>query len=255
MTSISPVTTDQIRGVLLDIEGTVTPIAFVHEVLFPYARACVRDYLTAHYHSPEVKADVAKLRAEHSADVAQNLSPPDLVEGSADLEIDSIVSYVNWLIDRDRKSTGLKSLQGKIWEEGYAEGSLKAPLFADVAIAMKRWQSAGVKISIFSSGSTLAQRLLFAHTNAGDLTSLIDSYFDTSVGTKGNRESYRKIASSLNLPVNALLFISDVVAELNAASEGGMQTLLCIRPGNQSQRNDSRHRTIQGFDEVLIFEE
>lgn len=251
MTPISPVTTEQIRGVVLDIEGTVTPIAFVHEVLFPYARARARDYLTAHYHSPEVKADIAKLRAEHSADVAQNLSPPDLVEGSAEVEIASIVSYVNWLIDRDRKSTGLKSLQGKIWKEGYVEGTLKAPLFADVAIAMKRWQSAGVKISIFSSGSTLAQRLLFAHTNAGDLTSIIVSYFDTSVGAKGDSGSYRKIASSLKLPPEELLFISDVVAELDAASQAGMKTLLCLRPGNQPQRDASRHHSVQDFDEVL----
>ena len=262
MTSIPPaneapmssLTSEQIRGVLLDIEGTVTPISFVHDVLFPYARARVRDYLAGHYQSTEVIADVAKLRTEHSADVEQNLNPPPLNPGSRDTEIDAIVSYVSWLIDRDRKSTGLKSLQGKIWKEGYLNGELNAPLFVDVPQAMRRWRRAGLKISIFSSGSSLAQQLLFAHTNSGDLTSLIESYFDTSVGAKGASESYRKISSSLKLPPSWLLFISDVVAELDAARETGMQTLLCIRPGNDPQRDAYGHHSIQDFDEVLIFE-
>ena len=248
-------TSRDVRGVILDIEGTVTPIAFVHEVLFPYARTHLRDYLKAHSQSDEVLADITKLRAEHSVDVKQNLSPPALATEPTDAEIDSIVSYVNWLIDRDRKSTGLKSLQGKIWQEGYVKGALQAPLFADVPTAMRRWRSAGLKVSIFSSGSSLAQQLLFAHTNAGDLTSLIDNYFDTTIGAKGASDSYQTIASSLELPAKALLFISDVVTELDAARDAGMQTLLCIRPGNAPQADEHGHRSILSFDGVLMFEQ
>ena len=248
-------TSRKVRGVLLDIEGTVTPIAFVHEVLFPYARAHLRDYLTAHYQSDEVLADIAELRAEHCVDVEQNLNPPALQSKPTDAEINSMVSYVNWLIDRDRKSTGLKSLQGKIWQEGYANGALQAPVFADVATAMRRWQDAGLRVSIFSSGSSLAQQLLFAQTNAGDLTRLIDGYFDTTMGAKGATESYRAIATSLVLPAEALLFISDVVTELDAARDAGMQTHLCIRPGNPPQGDAHGHPSIQSFDEVLFEQE
>jgi len=214
---------DQVRGILLDIEGTTTPIAFVHEVLFSYARAHARDFLTQD--SDEVRADIALLREEHAADKSNNLQPPE-----------SIPDYIDWLIDRDRKSTALKSLQGKIWRQGYLDGSLKSQVFADVAPAFERWRRAGLKIGIFSSGSVLAQQLLFAHTDAGDLTGFIDDYFDTNVGKKGDAESYRKIATAMDLEPSEILFISDVVAELEAAQESGMKTLLSIRPGNSPQK-------------------
>ena len=240
-----------IRCVLLDIEGTVTPIAFVHEVLFPYARSRVKDFLVSNLENAEVKADVAKLCEEHAVDCAQQHDPPLLYEGPIEAKVDSLTTYVHWLIDRDRKSTGLKSLQGKIWKEGYLDGSLKATLFDDVAPAMKRWRDAGLRINIFSSGSVLAQQLLFAHTNAGDLTNLIDNYFDTTVGPKAAEESYRKIAASLNVSTGAVLFISDVLGELNAAAIAGLPTLLCERPGNQPQPDHS-HRVIETFDGLLL---
>ena len=227
---------DQVRGILLDIEGTTTPIAFVHEVLFSYARAHARDFLRNNQDSDEVRADVALLREEHAADESNNLQPPE-----------SIADYIDWLIDRDRKSTGLKSLQGKIWRQGYLDGTLKSQVFADVAPAMERWHAKGLRISIFSSGSVLAQQLLFAHTDAGDLTKFIDDYFDTNVGKKGEAESYRKIAAALNLQASEILFISDVVAELEAAKEAGMATLLSVRPGNSPQEWPE---VIRSFDEV-----
>lgn len=227
---------DQVRGILLDIEGTTTPIAFVHEVLFSYARAHAREFLGNNQDSNEVRADVALLREEHAADVSNNLQPPE-----------SIADYIGWLIDRDRKSTGLKSLQGKIWRQGYLDGSLRSQVFADVAPAFERWRAAGLKISIFSSGSVLAQQLLFAHTDAGDLTKFIDDYFDTNVGKKGEAESYRKIAGAMDLKTGEILFISDVVAELEAAKEAGMDTLLSIRPGNSPQEWP---QVIRSFDEI-----
>ena len=259
---ISSLATEGIRGVLLDIEGTTTPIAFVHEVLFSYARSQVRNFLTKHFGSAELLADLQQLGEEHATDVKHGLHPPALVnidgevdldvDGPRDAEIDSLAEYVSWLIERDRKSTGLKSLQGKIWEEGYIDGTLKAELFAEVAPALERWRHAGLKISIFSSGSSLAQKLLFAHTAAGDLTGFIDNYFDTTVGSKTDVASYRRIASALNLPAQNILFISDVVPELDAAGAGGMQTLLCIRPGNPPQPFAERYKRIWDFDEIQI---
>jgi enolase-phosphatase E1 len=245
---ISSPTAKPIRSILLDIEGTTTPIAFVHEVLFSYARSQVRNYLREHSNDAEAQVDLAKLRDEHAADLTQNLSPPELVVGEA--EIDSFVSYIHWLIDRDRKSTGLKSLQGRIWKQGYVEGTLKAALFADVLPAFERWRRKSLKISIFSSGSVLAQQLLFAHTEVGDLTGFIDNYFDTTVGAKAEVESYRRIASALGLPATEVLFISDVVGELDAASTAGMQTLLSVRPGNPAQPCPERHPNIQSFDDI-----
>jgi enolase-phosphatase E1 len=246
----SSLTSPGIRSVLLDIEGTVTPIAFVHEVLFPYARSHLKNYLAAHLESAETLADLAALRDEHALDVQQELSPPALVDRPANAVIDSVVSYVHWLIDRDRKSVGLKSLQGKIWKQGYLDGTLRAPLFADVLSALKRWQGAGLRIAIFSSGSIFAQKLLFAHTDRGDLTELIDAYFDKSNGSKTAVESYRRIAAELGLVPEEILFISDVVAELDAARSAGLQTLLCIRPGNQSQAGAERHQIIHSFDQI-----
>jgi len=226
-----------LRAILLDIEGTTTPIAFVHKVLFSYAREQAKEFLTNNFASEEVQADIALLREEHASDVSNELQPP-LLTG----DVDSIVAYVEWLIARDRKSTGLKSLQGKIWRQGYVDGSLKAQVFADVAPAFERWHSAGLSINIFSSGSVLAQQLLFAHTDAGDLTRFIDNYFDTNIGKKAEAESYRRIAAALNLAPEQIIFISDVIAELDAAHEAGMKTLLALR---------THHRTIRSFDELL----
>jgi enolase-phosphatase E1 len=245
-------TSSLIRAVLLDIEGTTTPIAFVHEVLFSYARSHVAQFLSEHFGSADVAADLAQLRAEHAGDLRQHPQPPALVTGSRKGEIESIVAYVNWLIDRDRKSPGLKSLQGKIWKQGYVDGILKSQIFADVAPAFERWRRAGLQISIFSSGSVLAQKLLFAHTEAGDLTGFIGNYFDTTVGSKTEVQSYQRIAAGLDLATSEVLFISDVAVELAAASGAGMQTLLCVRPGNQPQSLTDAYQIIRSFNDISI---
>jgi enolase-phosphatase E1 len=225
-----------IRAILLDIEGTTTPIAFVHEVLFSYARDHVKEFLA----SNAATDDVARLREEHEADVSKGLQPPAL-----------LAEYVEWLIARDRKSTGLKSLQGKIWRQGYTDGTLQSQVYADVAPAFERWHARGLSINIFSSGSVLAQQLLFAHTTAGDLTKFIDQYFDTNVGKKGDTESYRKITGALNVRASEVLFISDVVAELDSANQAGMETLLSIRPGNPPQERAEQYRAIHTFEKLF----
>lgn len=239
-----------IRGVVLDIEGTTTSISFVYDELFPYSRTHVRDYLAHYLDTDEVRADIQLLREQHSKDVSDGKQPPSLAEPGTPGELDSLDSYVNWLIDLNSKTTGLKSLQGKIWQEGYANGTLRSHVFPDVAPALARWRAAGVSIHIFSSGSTLAQQLLFQHTQSGDLTPFIDSYFDTSVGKKGEAESYRRIAENIGVPPEELLFVSDIVTELAAAREAGMKTVLSIRPGNQPQESANRYRSINSFAEL-----
>lgn len=251
MTSNLP--TASIRGVLLDIEGTTTPISFVHVVLFSYARKALKDYLTAQWNSPDLVHDVARLREEHAADIQQQLNPPRIGQGTEPDAIASLVAYLNWLMDRDRKSPALKALQGKIWRQGYRDGVLVAEIFDDVAPALRRWRNDGLRINIFSSGSVLAQQLLFAHTQAGDLTSLIDSYFDITSGPKTEVKSYQRIAESIRLPVQDIVFISDVVAELDAAQGAGMQTLLCVRPGNVPQPSAVQYHVVHSF-ENLHFE-
>lgn len=241
---------ENLSAILLDIEGTTTPIAFVFDVLFPFARTRVRAYLAEHFELPAVQADLARLREEHQGDVLENLNPPDLIAGSDERAIDSLVAYVHWLMDRDRKTTGLKALQGKIWQAGYRDSRLQSQVFPDVPPAFARWREAGLNLSIFSSGSILAQQLLFAHTAAGDLTKFLDSYFDTTSGPKAAVESYQRIARELRREAREVLFISDVVGELDAAQLAGMKTLLCLRPGNHQQSEQHTHPGIETFAEI-----
>lgn len=242
---------DGMRGVVLDIEGTTTSISFVYDELFNYSRTHVRDYLARNFETDAIRADVQLLREEHAKYVRESKQPPPpLAEPGSPTEIDALVAYVNWLIDLNSKATGLKSLQGKIWHEGYANGTLRSHVFPDVAPALARWRVAGLSISIFSSGSALAQQLLFRHTEAGDLTPYIRNYFDTTVGKKGEAESYRRIAESNGLRPEEMLFVSDIVAELAAAREAGMKVVLSIRPGNQPQESAAQYPSIHSFDEL-----
>jgi len=239
------------RAVLLDIEGTTTPISFVHDVLFTFAREHVRDYLIRHSGVAEVQEDIAGLFREHSLDQQRGDQPPQIDDGSS--SIDTLVAYVDWLIKRDRKSPALKSLQGKIWEQGYRGGSLKAPLFDDVVPNLRRLRRLGLRTAIFSSGSVFAQKLLFAHTDTGDHSDLIDEYFDTGVGSKVSSSSYGEIARRLQLLPTEVTFVSDVTNELAAARDAGMSTLLCLRPGNQPQSTAEQFQVIHSFSEIPKF--
>lgn len=235
----------EVRALLLDIEGTTTPIPFVHETLFQFARAHLRAFLDEHQSSETVMEIVRRLRVEYEQDDEQ---PPPW-RGSAD-DLDSAAAYAEWLMDRDRKSPALKALQGEIWDRGYRSGLLRGHLFDDVRPAFERWTSRGLALHIFSSGSVLAQRWLFATSNAGDLTSFITRCFDTAVGPKVDPASYRRIADALTLRPGALLFISDVARELDAARAAGLHTLLIERPGNAPPPSSHVHPTISSFDEV-----
>jgi len=223
------------RAILLDIEGTTTPVAFVYEVLFPYARKNLEDYVRAHSRGPGLEADLARLSIEQAADPEQTDASP--------------IEYLLWLMDRDRKSTALKAIQGKIWEDGYRSGSLQGSVYDDVPRAFERWTREERRIAIFSSGSVLAQRLLFSHTPFGDLMSFIEEYFDTTVGSKKEAESYTKISRGLRLEASEILFVSDVVDELEAAKAAGMETALCVR--SPSKDSPQWLRTIHSFDELM----
>ena len=229
-----------VRGVLLDIEGTTTPVSFVYDVLFPYAREHLSTFVAARQGQGDLDEVVHLLEQEWVDDVAGGTHPPPLHSSH------SIVDYANWLMQQDRKSPGLKRLQGQIWEVGYADGSLHGEVYPDVPPALARWRDAGLDIAIYSSGSVLAQRLLFSTTAYGDLTRFIGQYFDTAVGPKREAESYERIAATMSLPPANILFVSDVTAELEAARAVGMQAILCSREAGTSVAD-----AVHSFDEII----
>ena len=241
---------ENVRALLLDIEGTTTPVEFVYEVLFPFARRHVEQFVHERRGSAEVRADIEGLRAEHRAEVEKGDQPPQWREDSAGSESESALGYVRWLMDRDRKSTALKSLQGKVWEAGYLSGRLRGEVYPDVPPAFARWREQGRGIYIFSSGSVLAQKLLFGHTTVGDLTGYISGYFDTNTGSKTSADSYRSICAGMRLPAAEVLFISDVSAELSAAREAGLRTALCVRPG-AIETESATHQMVRTFDAIF----
>jgi len=242
---------EPVSAFVLDIEGTTTPINFVYEVLFRFARAQFESFLTKHKQDADVLRDLESLREQWSADRRDGLNPPPLEsEPASNKYLESAVGYLRWLMDQDRKSTPLKSLQGRIWREGYERRELRSVVFEDVPRAFERWHSAGKAIYIYSSGSVLAQKLLFANTGHGDLTAYLSGYFDTNVGPKSDSESYARIIADIGRAERECVFISDVDFELDAASQAGMQTLLCMRPGNRPVAYAARFNAVASFDVI-----
>jgi enolase-phosphatase E1 len=243
-----PFDSPEIRAILLDIEGTTTPIDFVFKTLFPFASARVEDFLRSHVQDAEIAELLEELRKSHRVEVANGA--PAWTDGTNEEKIASGSRYLYWLIARDSKITPLKTLQGKIWEEGFRSGELKGEIYPDVAPAFARWKVQGRRIAIFSSGSVLAQKLLFSHSAAGDLSSFLDGYFDTTTGSKREAESYKKIAGAIGVQPTEILYVSDVGEELDAAQAAGMNTAHSLRPGIAALEN-LKHREIRSFDEIL----
>lgn len=240
----------QIRVILLDIEGTTTPIDFVYKTLFPFASRRLESFLREHIQDPEILSLIRELRVQHDVDERNGLQPPSWMDDSEEARLRSSVAYGLWLIARDSKCTPLKSLQGKIWQQGFTSGELRGEVFPDVPLAFERWRKQGKIIGIYSSGSVLAQQLLFRTTISGDLTSYISAFFDTRVGAKTEQESYKRIAASLSSAPQHFLFISDATKEIEAARSAGMQALLCERdPGSASYR--SQREAIHSFDNLI----
>ena len=228
------------RAIVLDVEGTTTPIEFVYAVLFPYAREHAPAYLQREGNSDALRPAIDRLYAEQRDDLARGLQPPE-----------PLVEYIGWLMDQDRKSPGLKALQGLIWRQGFESGELHGQVYPDVPLAFERWRRLGLEIYIYSSGSVLAQQLLFGSTAGGDLKRYLNGYFDTGVGPKTSAASYRAIARTVHAEPTAVLFVSDVVAELDAAREAGFQTSLCVRESGHDTSTAGRHSMIRSFDEIL----
>jgi enolase-phosphatase E1 len=220
-----------IRALVTDIEGTTTSIAFVKDVLFPHARARLPAFVRANARDPEVRRLLDALPAGAADDEAR---------------IALLVRY----IDEDRKDTILKDLQGRVWRDGYTSGAFVSHLYPEVAAALRRWRGAGVELHVFSSGSVEAQRLLFGHTAAGDLTPLFSGWFDTTTGKKNDPASYRAIADAMKLPPEEVGFLSDTPAELDAAREAGFSTWWVCRDGSAGA--DTGHRRVTSFDDVSI---
>ncbi|CAJ2506993.1 Uu.00g081790.m01.CDS01 [Anthostomella pinea] len=225
-----------VKVVLLDIEGTICPISFVKDVLFPYALNVLPETLETQWDDPKF----AKYR---------DAFPPEHASSK-----EALASHVRDLMAKDVKIAYLKSLQGYLWEEGYASGDLKAPLFPDVPAKLSEWHAKGLKIMIYSSGSVPAQKLLFKHTDAepSDFTPLISDWFDTvTAGLKTETGSYEKIAGNHpEIPVGEWLFLSDNVKEVDAAISAGMQSIVVQRPGNAELPSEVRSRLpiIETFD-------
>jgi enolase-phosphatase E1 len=227
------------RGVLTDIEGTTTPLSFVLDVLFPYARrrldaACASG-------EPRFAEVLRLLRQDYEEEKRSGADLPELGNGAP---------YAHWLMDRDRKSPGLKKLQGLLWEDGYRTGELKGAVYPDVAEALRTWKERGLGIRVFSSGSVLAQKLLFGHSDQGDLLPFFDGFHDTGTGAKQNPSSYTAIARAFGLPPCDILFLSDVTAELDAARTAGLQTGLFLRPGNRPAEANG-HPVLRSFTELI----
>ncbi len=216
-------------AVLTDIEGTTTPIAFVRDTLFPFARARMAAFLAAHAGDPEVAAELAEIRR--------------LAPGVPELE-----TLLHWM-DQDAKVTPLKSLQGMIWRQGYLDGALKGEVYPDVAPSLRRWEKGGVRLFVYSSGSVAAPKLIFGYSSAGDLAPLFSGFFDTRVGGKREPDSYARLAIGMALPPAELLFLSDIEAELDAASAAGLRTCQLLRPQDGTEASD-RHATAADFAEV-----
>ena len=238
---------NNVRVILLDIEGTTTPIDFVYKTLFPYAAKNVGLFLSERRDEPEIRAIARDLKAEHSKDCAAGLAPTAWPVDSND-ELRDCVAYVQWLMTRDSKCTPLKSLQGKIWQRGFESGELHGEVYPDVPRAFARWRRQNRDIAIYSSGSVLAQKSLFGSVPSGDLTRAISAFFDTAVGVKSATDSYAKIAAAMGKPPREFLFLSDAEKEVVAARSAGLFAALCDRDRATANTSDD---SITTFDEVL----
>ena len=223
-----------ITHILLDIEGTTCPVSFVAEVLFPYASSSLQRYLEEHQDEAEIKSLLQGVEVAWKEDVHPEAIAL-LEEQEFPIKMKAIAQYLKQLIARDIKLTELKDLQGGIWRSGYASGELVAPLFRDVPEALNRWHDAGLTLAVYSSGSVPAQKLLYGHCQAGNLSPLFKHWFDTKTGIKQAKESYLTIAKSMGTAPSDVLFISDALQELEAADAAGMKTLFSDREGNPAR--------------------
>ena len=229
-----------IRAILTDIEGTTSSISFVKDVLFPYARRALPGFVKARGREPAVRKWLDAVATENGG-LCQD---------------EMIVEVLQGWIDEDRKHTALKALQGMVWADGYKGADFTAHIYPDAAVALRAWHAAGLPLYVYSSGSVPAQRLFFGHSDDGDLTGLISGWFDTEIGGKREAASYARIAESIGLPPAEILFLSDVVEEVDAAREAGLATVLIDRLEDYPQPRDGEaahgHARLTTFGQVEV---
>jgi enolase-phosphatase E1 len=223
-----------IKAIVTDIEGTTSSLSFVKDVLFPYARAHVSDYVRQHQDEPSIKQLVGDTCDEANISLTTE---------------NAIEQLIQW-IDQDKKITPLKALQGLIWEAGYQQGDFKGHVYQDAINNLNAWKTKGISLYVYSSGSVLAQKLLFGHTDSGDLTPLFSGYFDTLIGGKKEADSYRKIAKEIGYPAHDILFLSDIKEELDAAKAVGYQTIWLTRGHKPDAFAD--HPQVSSFDHIEL---
>ena len=226
----------EIRAIVTDIEGTTSSISFVREVLFPYARKRLPAFVETHTDRPEVQHWLHEAAREAG-----------LVEASRQEIIELLLQW----IDQDRKSTALKALQGMIWKDGYEAGAYRAHMYPEVPARLREWRADGLRLYVYSSGSVPAQQLFFRYSEAGDLTPLFAGYFDTETGPKREADSYRRIAEAIGEQPRHLLFLSDIVKELDAAEAAGLHTGWLVREP-QALPGSPRHPVYRDFDAIHL---
>lgn len=223
-----------INTILTDIEGTTSSIDFVHKVLFPYARENLAGFVREHQHDAEISEILREARA---------------TAGQPETNVDTLIGILQQWIADDRKVTALKDLQGHIWKHGYKNGDFTGHMYRDAADYLRRWHDAGIALYVYSSGSVAAQKLLFGHSDAGDLTPLFSGYFDTRVGHKREAQAYSTIAEQIGVPAGDILFLSDVAEELDAATTTGMRTVQLVRDDNVEK---GTHAVAHDFGDVVL---
>lgn len=223
-----------IKAIVTDIEGTTSSLSFVKNVLFPYARRHIADFVRQNQQQDEV---------------AQLLEDVKRVAGR-ELNLEGVIEQLIAWIDLDRKVTPLKLLQGLVWQAGYQQGDYRGHIYADAVEALQTWKKRDIRLYVYSSGSVYAQKLLFSHTEYGDLTPLFNGYFDTHVGPKKEVNSYRYIAQHIDLPPQDILFLSDIKEELDAARQAGFRTYWLLR--EQEIDPKAEHRQVNNFTDIAL---
>ncbi len=225
-----------IKAIVTDIEGTTSSLSFVKDILFPYARTKLPDYIRQNINEPYVQ----QLLSDTAKEIGSKL----------DTET-AITQLIQWL-DEDKKITPLKALQGLIWEAGYRQGDFKGHLYQDAIDNLKAWNAQGIALYVYSSGSVLAQKLLFGHTDSGNLIPLFSGFFDTHIGGKKEVDSYHNIAEHIGYPPPNILFLSDIKAELDAAKTAGYQTIWLVR--DQEPDTEAEHQQVTSFAQIDVTE-
>ena len=245
----------QARCVLLDIEGTVSDIRFVYDVMFPYAKNHLDGFLIENWSLPSVRDAVRALAPDAGkSSVEEWLGSHWKSEpAESDASPNAIVAdHCKQLMASDSKTTGLKMLQGMIWQSGFESGALRAELFADVLPALEEWKAKGLDLRIYSSGSVLAQKMFFKYTVLGDLSDLFSAHYDTTIGTKKESASYQRIAAESQYEPSDIIFVTDVYSELIAACQAGMQVVASVRPNNVPLPTEFTGLTITSFSQIEI---